>query len=85
MRWLRGRPVWAGNRYDPGDNPGTELSLEARKSKWQQFTWRERGTGIQLIICARLLDNTTDTETPSVCGQRTSAAVERKCSSGFAF
>jgi len=19
VRWLRGRPVWAGNRYDPGD------------------------------------------------------------------
>jgi len=20
VRWLRGRPVWAGNRYDPGDS-----------------------------------------------------------------
>jgi len=19
VRWLRGQPVWAGNRYDPGD------------------------------------------------------------------
>jgi len=22
VRWLRGRPVWAGNRYDPGDSGG---------------------------------------------------------------
>ena len=20
VRWLRGQPIWAGNRYDPGDN-----------------------------------------------------------------
>jgi len=23
VRWLRGRPVWAGNRYDPGDKVAT--------------------------------------------------------------
>jgi hypothetical protein len=22
VRWLRGWPVWAGNRYDPGDTIG---------------------------------------------------------------
>jgi hypothetical protein len=21
VKWLRGRSVWAGNRYDPGDSP----------------------------------------------------------------
>jgi len=36
VRWLRGRPVWAGNRYDPGDtgtvhtmNIITESTLES--------------------------------------------------------
>ena len=33
VRWLRGRPVWAGNRYDPGDSTtmvdrSTGISLE---------------------------------------------------------
>jgi len=26
VRWLRGRPVWAGNRYDPGDSAVHEPS-----------------------------------------------------------
>jgi hypothetical protein len=28
VRWLRGRPVWAGNRYDPGDRIGDTKSTQ---------------------------------------------------------
>jgi len=31
VRWLRGRPVWAGNLHDPGDTNGTHHAFENSK------------------------------------------------------
>jgi len=31
VRWLRGRPVWAGNRYDPGDRRRLSTDMEQTK------------------------------------------------------
>ena len=37
VRWLRGRPVWAGNRYDPGDRLWTARN---RDNPGKPTNWR---------------------------------------------
>jgi hypothetical protein len=48
VRWLRGRPVWAGNRYDPGDRDSVGVQDKMTIGDGGNSGWKElwvSGTG----------------------------------------
>ena len=45
VRWLRGRPVRAGNRYDPGDN-----TITSERIHGDGCSFVEKGCGSDLGI-----------------------------------
>ena len=45
VKWLRGRPVWAGNRYDPGDNAKLYEKVTTRSGQYLFLLFYIRGIG----------------------------------------
>jgi hypothetical protein len=67
VRWLRGRPVRAGNRYDPGDTlPAERLAISSAEAQLGQVHMQQIQSSFSISLL--LTNRVTISKGRTVCG-----------------
>jgi hypothetical protein len=67
VRWLRGRPIWAGNRYDPGDNIIISTAMIATFVAYTRSTGSCVAMEMSTSICFIVLTSEKSIGISSIC------------------